>query len=78
MELNEKQFIAGFNSGYLLARYEPQMLTVLLNNIQPINSYISGLTYGQQEYELEQTKNKISELSKLRQNTRNANEWSKD
>ncbi|HRG33568.1 MAG: hypothetical protein WBP33_07570 [Saprospiraceae bacterium] len=77
MELNEKQFINGFNSGYLLAKYEPQMLTTLFNNIQPMNSYISGLYFGQQEFELEQTKNQIRDLSKLRQTTRNTNERTK-
>jgi len=63
MELNEKQFIAGFNSGYLLAEYEPVLLTSLLSNISPINSYISGMSFGQKEFELE---HRLDEISKLR------------
>jgi len=47
VELNEKQFITGFNSGYILAKYEPQMLTALLKDIRPINSYVQGISSGQ-------------------------------
>ncbi|MGB5023763.1 MAG: hypothetical protein WBO44_00360 [Saprospiraceae bacterium] len=67
MELSEKQFIAGFNSGYILAKYEPQMLTALMKSIQPINSYISGMSFGQKEYEFEQTKIQLNELRQIRQ-----------
>ncbi|MBK6544239.1 MAG: hypothetical protein IPO78_10095 [Saprospiraceae bacterium] len=67
MELNEKQFIAGFNSGYLLAEYDPQLLTSLLKNIQPIDSYISGMSFGQKEYELGLVKNHLNELTQIRQ-----------
>jgi len=66
MEINEKQFISGFNSGYLLAKYEPQMLTALFNYIQPMNSYISGLSYGQKVFELEEIKNHLNELGQIR------------
>lgn len=67
MELNEKKFIAGFNSGYLLAKYEPQMLTVLLKSVQPINAYIAGISFGQKEYELGKSKSHLDELRQVRQ-----------
>lgn len=70
MELNEKQFIIGFNAGYLLAEYEPKIITVLLEQIRPVNSYISGMCLGQKEFELEQTKSHLNKLRKLRQNNR--------
>lgn len=66
MNLNENQFTAGFNAGYLLAEYEPKMLTVLLKEIQPENSYITGMSSGQKEYELEQLKSNLNELEQLR------------
>ncbi|MBK6545809.1 MAG: hypothetical protein IPG12_11130 [Saprospiraceae bacterium] len=66
MEINEKQFIAGFNNGYLLAQHEPKMLTDLLINIQPINSFISGLTFGQKEFELEQDNIQLNKLRQVR------------
>lgn len=67
MEYNEKQFIKGFNHGYVLAEYESQLLNVLLKGLQTINSYTSGISYGQKEYELKQTKNHLNELEHLRQ-----------
>ncbi len=66
MELNEKQFISGFNSGYLLAQYEPEMLTSLLTQIRPENSYISGMTFGKREYELELQTNQLDDLGNIR------------
>ncbi|MBK7737546.1 MAG: hypothetical protein IPI45_07190 [Saprospiraceae bacterium] len=69
MELNEKQFIAGFNSGYILAEFEPQLLTALLKEIRPVNSYIYGLSFGQKEYELLQSEVHLNELNRLRQKT---------
>lgn len=66
MELNEQQFITGFNSGYLLAKYEPVMLTSLLKDIRPTTSYIQGMTYGQREYEQELMKDRLNDLNELR------------
>ena len=74
MELNEKQFISGFNSGYLLARYEPEMLTSLLNQISPVNSYISGMTYGKKEYELELQTNQLDDLRNIRSKGKDSRE----
>ena len=78
IELNEKQFIAGFNSGYLLAVYEPQMLTSLLQNIKPVNSYISGMAFGQKEFELEQMKTHLNDLGQLRQKNRDEKNQERD
>ncbi len=70
MELNEKQFITGFNSGYLLAEFEPQMLTNLLEQIRPINSYISGMTFGRKEFELNKIRGQLNELEQIRQKSK--------
>ncbi len=74
MELTERQFIKGFNAGYFLAEYEPQLLTSLLKNIQPTNSYISGLSFGQKEYELELQTNHLDDLKKIRNKGKNSRE----
>lgn len=66
MELNEKQFIAGFNNGYILAKYESPLITTVLKSIRPINSYISGMTCGQKEFESEQARNQLNELISAR------------
>ncbi len=64
MELNEQQFVKGFNDGYVLASHEPKLLNAILHNTNPTNSYISGLSSGQKEFELETN---IKDISKLRQ-----------
>lgn len=74
MELNEKQFIAGFNSGYLLAKFEPNLSTSLLNKISPVNSYISGMIFGQKQWEQNHSKHKLDELKQIRQNKMNERE----
>jgi hypothetical protein len=74
MELNEKQFISGFNSGYLLAQYEPEMLTSLLTQIRPVNSYISGMNYGKKEYEIELQANQLDDLRTLRNKGKDSRE----
>ncbi len=71
MEINEKQFIAGFNSGYLLTKYELVLVISILKNINPVNSYISGMTYGQKEYKLDFDSEKLKELKQLRTTDRN-------
>lgn len=78
MALNETQFVTGFNSGYLLAKYEPQMLNALLKDIQPINSYVQGMSSGQKEYELLQTKSHLDELEQIRKYNRDEKDLERD
>lgn len=69
MVMNEQQFIRGFNNGYLLAKYEPLMLTAFLKDLEPQNSYIHGISYGQREYENEQIQSKLKELKDVKDRT---------
>ncbi len=64
MKFNEQLFTRGFNDGYILARYEPNLLTLVIGKINQANDYFSGLISGQKEYDLE---SQINDLSKLRQ-----------
>ncbi|MBK8243289.1 MAG: hypothetical protein IPK88_07680 [Saprospiraceae bacterium] len=66
MEIDEIKFIKGFNAGYFLARYEPKVLSDLLEHIHPINSYISGMNYGQQELQFEIDKSQLEEIKSRR------------
>jgi hypothetical protein len=78
MELNEQQFITGFNNGYLLAQYEPEILNTMLSKINPVNSYIAGMNYGKQEYEIEQQANQLDDLGKLRNKGKENREFELD
>lgn len=74
MELNDIQFISGFNSGYLLAKYEPKLLDSILKNIQTVNSYLTGLNLGQKEFEMEKATNEITKLRDSKSLDRNLKE----
>lgn len=65
--LNTNYFISGFNAGYLLAKYEPKLLVMILKGLQRKNPFIVGLHAGQNEFEVEQEKGKLDELRKSRQ-----------
>ena len=66
MEQDEKQFIAGFNSGFILANHEPLTLSSVVKGLQSDNSYIKGLLQGQLEFEKVQSRYRLNELSRLR------------
>lgn len=66
MEIDESKFFKGFNAGYFLAKFEPKVLLDLLDQIRPINSYISGMNLGQKEFQFEIDKSKIEELKSIR------------
>lgn len=63
-------FTKGFNHGYLLARYEPGLLASVVKNVSPGGDYLEGFFSGKEEYELEQTKTRLDELSRLRDNAK--------
>lgn len=67
MVFSEIQFIKGFNAGYLMAKYEPHLLRGMLEKISPINSYVDGMNYGEKEYELERSYDRLNELEGLKE-----------
>jgi hypothetical protein len=78
MVMDEQKFTTGFNSGYILAHHVPQLLKLVLKNIQPTNSYILGLSSGQREYELWHEKSHLDNLGQIRQNRRDERSLEKD
>lgn len=70
MEENEAIYIRGFNQGYLLARYEPSLLAMVVKNVSPAGDYLQGFFSGKEEYELEQSQTRLDELSRLREETK--------
>ncbi|HRG68807.1 MAG TPA: hypothetical protein PLS73_08155 [Saprospiraceae bacterium] len=76
METNKNQFINGFNSGYYIAKSEPELLKFILKSIKKVNSYILGMSYGQKEYLKELENLKLNELKQLR--TKEKNQLNRD
>lgn len=70
--MNEIKYIKGFKAGYFLARYEPKILLDLLEHIHPINSYISGIIFGQQEFQFETDKSQLDFLKSIRHHKDNS------
>lgn len=68
MENNEKLYTKGFNRGYILAKFEPQILDSLLNGIRPITPFINGMKFGQIEYQQELLRDRINEIDNLKKN----------
>lgn len=66
MEAQDRLFIKGFNSGYLLAKHMPSLLDKIVKNVSPTNDFSEGLFSGRKEYELEHSKTQSEELKRLR------------
>jgi len=52
MELS-KEYVKGFNSGYLLRKHKPMLMKELEDGIKPTSPYVQGLLDGNKEYERE-------------------------
>ncbi len=59
MEDNEKQFIKAFNDGYLLSKYEPELLNTILQGDRSNTPYIQAMALGKEQYEKEMEKDKV-------------------
>ena len=71
MSYQEKLYIKGFNSGYLLAKHEPELLTKIVKNVSPANDFVEGLFSGKEEFELEYSRSQLDEINHLRNNPEN-------
>lgn len=65
MELS-KEYVKGFNSGYLLRKHKPILMKELEDGIKPTSPYVQGLLDGNKEYEreLDRKLDKLQEKSK--------------
>lgn len=55
---NNPDFIKGFNDGYIIAQYEPE-LAEKLSKIEAVSPRIVGMQQGRQQFIKEQLKNKL-------------------
>jgi hypothetical protein len=61
MEEQEKQTQKGFNAGYLLAKYQPDLFPQTLKT-EPVTPYITGLFAGKKQFEVEKRIDKDKQL----------------
>jgi hypothetical protein len=69
--MNTEKYIKGFNNGYILAEHKPDLAESLSKTSATANDYVEGLIDGREQLEFEKSKEKISELNQLRNETRN-------
>jgi len=53
MDDQDKKFTKGFNNGYLLAKYQPDLFEKIEKSSNPANEYFKGMLSGGKEYEHE-------------------------
>lgn len=52
----ELDFIKGFNAGYLLAKFKPELAKLVIKDLQVSNDFNKGLVQGQKEFQKERVK----------------------
>ena len=52
----ELDFTKGYNSGYLLAKYKPELAKLVIKDLQVANDYNKGLVQGHKEFQKEKIK----------------------
>jgi len=67
MEDQEALYTKGFNGGYLLEQYEPNLLAKVLTKLNLSNDYFVGLSAGQKEYQQELIRLEYENLHILRE-----------
>ena len=65
MEAKERKYIKGFNQGYDLKKYHPELFGRLLGAMQNNGDYKQSLTDGGKQFEKELTQKKIQEKLKI-------------
>lgn len=66
MENQEPLYTKGFNNGYTLAKYEPNLLKSITPSLHPGNNYLEGMLDGKEQHEHEIIKTKLFEFDQLR------------
>lgn len=63
---NEKQYVQGFNNGFLLAQYQMEIYNSIVNSITSKSAYTEGMRDGKEQLETGQKKEKMTNLQQLR------------
>ena len=58
MSIN-KQYIKGFNHGYILAEHDPKLAKQIVKHPNAGSDYFKGIVSGKQEYDISKIRKKI-------------------
>lgn len=62
--INDELFIKGFNSGYIIAKYEPELSQKIAGLEVQNDDFVNGIRLGQSEYAMEKAKKKLKAKKK--------------
>jgi len=66
-EVQLPAFLHGFNTGYLLAEFEPEFLEKTLSKMgNPVTSHHKGMIWGKKQFEKERQITQLNEFDKIR------------
>ena len=60
----DKQYLKGFNDGYLVAEHEPQLAAQLVKHPNNHSLYFKGVVSGKQEFDMEKVKERLKGMSR--------------
>jgi hypothetical protein len=66
----EAEFTRGFNNGYVIGKYDPELAKELQGSIKLDSQLASGLYHGLNQYALEQERERIKQLDELRKRSK--------
>ena len=56
MMKNDDQHLEGFNDGYIIQKYEPELANQMIANLDGVDEpYMKGFVAGAKEYQMEQS-----------------------
>ena len=62
MEAQEQMYSVGFNHGYLLEKYMPDLVAKMTKTVVVSDGYTEGFIDGKEEYEIERSENELNDL----------------
>jgi hypothetical protein len=67
MATEEPNYTKGFNQGYKLARYSPEIFEKLKESLHQENEFDKGILEGAEQWNKEKEQNRLAELNQLSQ-----------
>lgn len=62
----DKQYIKGFNHGYILAEHDPELAKKIVKQPNLGSEYFKGIVSGKQEYDIEKIRQKVTTKGKAK------------
>ncbi len=78
MEQHNETYIKGFNDGYKLARYNPELFDKLKEGLSQDSEYNEGVIAGAEQWVKEKEKQRLAELGDLDQGQQRGQELERE